>query len=647
MFLQSYFPNSTGLSPFSDDHLRVIERIQRCILDGGRFINAVYRGFAKTTIATNAAIWATMYGHRRSVVVFSANEPQAQDLINSVKMELSDNDILYDDFPEVCHAVKALEGKPQRTHSQTYKGQLTHIVWRADRVVLPTIPGAKSSGAILISRGLTGSGTRGLVTKMPDGTNQRPDIAIIDDPQTDETASTPAQVQKRMNIIDRSIARLGSHNKPMAMIINATVIAKDDLVERKLNPKISPSWQGERIRMVRQWSHAHETHWLGKYAEIRNTFDRNDPNDQRRAHAEANQYYFDNCEVMDAGCVVSWEHCYTKETELSAIQHAYNILIDDGPDVFSTECQNEPKKDIEAEGRLTSAEISSRLNGFERKRFPRDVEHITTFIDVQQSSLWYVTTAWQMDFTGYVVDYGTFPEQGRRYYTLSDLRNTFDKLYKGQPLESQIYTALSELVEILSGNVYERADGASLKHSRIAIDANWGFSTKTVKRFCQTSKHAPLLMPTHGRGIRAGDVAMNAYPIKAGERRGENWILKPDAEANGMRHLIYDGNFWKSYIHSHLRIKFPASESISLWGHDHRQHEMIADHFTAETPIKTEGRGRTVEQWELRPERPDNHWFDCMVGCAVLASFVGVSTKQNRVITTKERKSLAQMAGRK
>lgn len=646
LFLQTYFPNSTGLSPFSDDHLRVIERIQRCILDGGRFINAVYRGFAKTTIATNASIWATTYGHRRSVVVFSANEPQAQDLINSVKLELSENDYLYEDFPEVCHAVRALEGKPQRTHSQTYQGQLTHIAWRADRVILPSIPGAKSSGAILASRGMTGSGTRGLVTKMPDGTNQRPDFVIVDDPQTDETASTAAQVRKRLDILRRSILRLGGHNKQIACVVNATVIATDDMVEQLLNPKLSPSWQGERIRMVRQWSNSHESHWLGKYAEIRNTFDRDNPEDQRRAHTDANQFYFDNVEAMDAGCVISWEHCYNRECELSAIQHAYNILIDDGADVFSTECQNEPKKDIEAEGRLTSAEIASRLSGFERKKFPRDVEHITTFIDVQQSSLWYVTTAWQMDFTGYVIDCGTFPDQSRRYFTLSDIHKTFDTLYPGQPLETQIYSALGELVERLANTPYERADGASLKHSRIGIDANWGFSTKTVKRFCQTSKHASLLMPTHGRGIRAGDVAMNNYPVKAGERRGDNWILKPDAEANGMRHLTYDGNFWKSYIHSHFRIKYPAAESLSLWGHDHRTHEMFGDHLTAETPIRTEGRGRTVEQWELRPERPDNHYLDCMVGATVLASFVGVSTKQNKPMPKRERLSLAQLAER-
>jgi hypothetical protein len=41
--------------------------------------------------------------------------------------------------------------------------------------------------------------------------------------------------------------------------------------------------------------------------------------------------------------------------------------------------------------------------------------------------------------------------------------------------------------------------------------------------------------------------------------------------------------------------------------------------------VKTEGRGRTVDEWKLRPERGDNHWFDCLVGAAVAASLQGAA----------------------
>ncbi len=49
---------------------------------------------------------------------------------------------------------------------------------------------------------------------------------------------------------------------------------------------------------------------------------------------------------------------------------------------------------------------------------------------------------------------------------------------------------------------------------------------------------------------------------------------------------------------------------------------MFAEHLTAEYPVKTAGRGRTVDEWKERPGR-DNHWFDAYVGCCVAACYQG------------------------
>ena len=78
LFLTTYFPNSTGLKPFSADHRRVIDRIQRCILYGGRFVNATYRGFAKTSISELSALWSVIYGHRNFVPIFAADQSSAR-----------------------------------------------------------------------------------------------------------------------------------------------------------------------------------------------------------------------------------------------------------------------------------------------------------------------------------------------------------------------------------------------------------------------------------------------------------------------------------------------------------------------------------------------------------------------------------------
>ena len=46
--------------------------------------------------------------------------------------------------------------------------------------------------------------------------------------------------------------------------------------------------------------------------------------------------------------------------------------------------------------------------------------------------------------------------------------------------------------------------------------------------------------------------------------------------------------------------------------------------LTSEYRVKTEGRGRVVDEWKIRPEASENHWLDCLVGCAVGASMQSV-----------------------
>ena len=61
--------------------------------------------------------------------------------------------------------------------------------------------------------------------------------------------------------------------------------------------------------------------------------------------------------------------------------------------------------------------------------------------------------------------------------------------------------------------------------------------------------------------------------------------------------------------------------------------------------MRTEGRGRTVDEWKLRPEHVDNHWLDGLVGCAVAASMQGVSLQDlgNAAPPKRERVSFANL----
>lgn len=618
LFLEVYFPNSTGLSPFSADHLRVIERIQGCILQGGRFTNAVYRGFAKSTISENAVLWATLYGHRHFCAIFAGEGKLADRASNSIKMELSDNELLYEDFPEVCHAVRALEGKTQRCASQTYRGAKTHIKWQADATVMPTIPGSAASGSIVMSRGLTGS-ILGLRHKAPDGRQLRPDFVIVDDPQTRESAASPLQCAKRLEILTKSVLKLAGHTTSIACVVNATVIQHEDMVDQLLDQKKFPAWQGERIAMVRQWADAHDDFWLSRYRDARNTFDKDVPGDQARAHEEANRLYLENREAADAGCVVSWESCFDPEREHSAIQHAYNALIDDGPDVFASEFQNQPLPNEAQSRALASDDVRQREIAVPRWIVPRGLDTLTAFVDVQEKLLYWAVVAWGAQLRGHLVAYGAYPDQGRAYFSLRDARKTLVKAAGGVALEAAIHAGLDSVAQMLMDREFAReSDDAVLRVQQMFVDANWAQTAGVVRDFARRSRWGPRVLPTHGRFVGASGATLSDRKVERGERVGSNWRT---STINRQRHVLFDTNYWKTFLAA--RCKLPAADPQAFTLHA-GDHSMLTEQLTAEYPTRVEARARVVDEWRLIPGR-DNHLFDCVVGAAVAASYAGVS----------------------
>lgn len=658
LFLVVYFPHSTGADPFSPDHLNVIGRIETALGRGGtgRLVNAVYRGFAKTTITENSALWAALYGYRRYLAVFGADLQGAKNIIGSITQELCENDLLLADFPEVCIPFRALDGRSQRGASQTCRGQRTHIAMNSSTIVLPTIwlDGEKaactpSSGVIIRGRGLTAA-NRGVKHKRADGENARPDFALLDDIQTDASAINPNSVNKRLDLIRKSILKSAGHKATISCVLNATVIAHDDVVEQLLDPERSPSWDGVRIKMVRQWADAHETHWLGEYATIRRGYDRDVPGDQQRAARAATDYYAQNRELMDAGCVVSWVHCYDPETELSAIQHAYNLLIDDPPEVFASECQNEPAQEL-AGGLepLDAAIVAKRVSGFPRGEIPEEADHLTAFIDVHDDVLYWLVAAWRLDFTGWVVEYGTWPDQRRAYFTKRQATRTLRRAHRGIGREGAILKGLDELVTHLCGRDWPTPDRGGRRIAKLLIDSGW--AEDEVLHVCRTSAHAAVLQPSRGVGIRASAAPISEYrplPGRTISRSGQ-WYLQ-SGKKNKARVVRYDTNHWKTFAHGRLSSETTAAGAVLLYGRTGADHRLVADHLVhGETPREATGGGRTIVEWDQIHGR-DNHWLDCLVGSMVGASMLGcslgerqptVASRRQRAIEAARKKGLA------
>ena len=619
--LGTYFPE-TFYAPFSDDHLALIHDLEEIILEGGRRADAVYRAFGKTSIAERAIIWGALNGHRLFFPIIGAEQAKADEHVSAIKTELEQNPLLLEDFPEVCYPLTRLEGISQRTHGQLYYGQPTHIAWTADKIVLPTIPRSAASGVIIASAGLTSSKLRGLKYTRPDRKTVRPDFYLIDDPQTDESAASPTQVQKRLKIITRAILRSSGHmGTPLAVFVAGTLITPDDVMDELTDHERTPSWQGRRIPLVKQMPTALEKLWLGPYAELRRAYNPELPGDQLRAHAIATAYYQEHRQAMDAGCLVSWEGC-CEDGELSAIQHAINIFIDDGEAAFAAECQQAPELEGAEDDALTPEIVLSRLNGRKRATLPPDRHVLAAHIDLHDKLLYWLITALDDGFTGEIVDYGTYPDQRRHYFTQRDARVSLMHKHPGVGKEAALQAALEALSAELLARSFRRDDGEDTPLTILGIDI--GYKPHIVKAVL-TQLGDPRIMPTRGQGLGAANRPFAEYRRKAGERLGHHW-WRPSVRGTKLpRHLRLDANYWKRFAQQRLATAPGDPGAITLWGKDANRHRMLADHLAkSETAIRTEGQGRVVYEYRLRPAKPDNHLFDNLTACLALSSYRGL-----------------------
>jgi len=150
-------------------------------------------------------------------------------------------------------------------------------------------------------------------------------------------------------------------------------------------------------------------------------------------------------------------------------------------------------------------------------------------------------------------------------------------------------------------------------------------------------------MPAHGRYVGAASVPFAELRRRPGDRAGHHWRVPGERGGRGVRHLLVDANFWKTFAHARLAVPLGDPGCLSLFGRrgdgsaglgcvdvsarasagvpvaDHR---LLAEHLTAEAPVRTAGRGREVDEWRPRPGR-DDHRLDCLVGCCAAGSLQG------------------------
>jgi len=633
-FCETYFPEIFYL-PWSQDHLRIIEKIERSVQNGGLFAMAMPRGAGKSCLCQVAVVWAALSGATPFVCLIAASAERAQNLLENIKTWLETNILLQGDFPEVCFPIKCLERIANRQKGQKYLGEPTRIEWSADKIVLPTIEGSRASGVVISSSGMHGSEIRGQQHARPDGRVERPSLVLIDDPQTTESAWSRSQSQRRESILAGDVLGMAGPGKKIAGLLACTIIRPGDMASRILDREKHPDWQGERTKLVYSFP-KNEKLWA-KYAEIRNDSLRNDGDG-----SPATEFYREHQTAMDEGALVAWPQRFNTD-EISALQHAMNLKIRDEL-AFYSEFQNEPKVEDLGDEMITEEQICAKTNGYQRCLIPQSCQHLTMFIDVHQNALFWMQVAWEPNFTGYVVDYGAWPDQHREYFLLRDCQKTIQHATAGAGLEASIYAALEKLAEERMDRVYFRDDGMEMRVERCMIDAGWGQTSDVVYQFCRQSKHAAILYPSHGQYVGASSLPFSEHKKQRGDRIGRHWRIPGVVGARAIRHVLFDTNYWKTFVHARLGILMGDPGCLSLFGHEPKRHRLLSEHLTAEYRVRTMAFARTVDEWKHRASRPDNHWFDCLVGCAVAASIQGAElpTFQFKSVPTRPRIKLSE-----
>lgn len=630
-FAEDYFPRRFKHA-FAEPHLVAIASMETCTDRGGKFAAGMPRGMGKTTLAEVAVIRAIVYGFRRFVMLVCATTPLAKRRLKQILKEFEANKLLADDFPEACHCIRKLERVHQRAKAQELDGKPTLMEINSNSIVLPTIDGSPCSGSIIVVAGMGGA-VRGQNVLGPDGEPLRPDMVLLDDVQTRQSATSPTQTVARESMILDDILSSAGGDVEIAAVMLCTVIATGDLSDRFLSREVRPEWQGVRTRMLEVWP-KNMTKW-DEYAEVRRESFRSGDRGQR-----ANAFYEANREALDDGARVSWES-RKKPDEVSAIQSAMNLFYDN-PRGFKAEYQNEPETIADASAkRLNPVAVAKALSGLPRHAIPRECTRLVAFVDAgggMGRGLWYGVLAADNDFGGSIVDYGAFPRQVRSNFLASDMRPGLAEFYPNLGEDERLYAGLGAVAEaILDRTYYREVTGEHLRIERLVIDAGW--KTHVVYRFARESRFANVILPSKGVGRTKTTGAISGWAPRPGERSGWHWRVTVSETGRG-RMIQFDPDMWKTFVFERFMTNPGGRGRLTLFASEPNteparaaDHEMIANHCCAEGATPKEHKGNVFDKWEQLPNK-DNHLWDVIVGCHVAASERGLVWSPGGATTT-------------
>ena len=608
--------------PWAGYHKRLIRLAEIVVMEGGWFAFAVPRSGGKSKIAEGCVEWATLHGHKCWPVLVGANGKLAIERLSNIKIQLRNNPLLLEHFPEVCFPISRLGRSARKAEGQHICGRLTAMKWSKEEIVFPTCDRSQVAGSRITAIGITGS-LRGMSVTTEEGRPIRPDLAIPAAPQTRESSKSYQQSQYRSQIIKGDIAWLNGPEVPMSVLVPCTVIYQGDLADQMTNRQINPEFRGERHKMVESFP-TNMILW-DQYAELVRECLIDDINLDAKIGEEnidrASQFYVDNREKMDEGAKLSWED-RKGNRDRSALQSAMNLKIRD-EESFWAEGQNEPASTNDDDTTICRVEDIIKKQSHLESQLPLHTNKIICHIDVQQKLFYFSVVAMSKDFQGSVVSYGSSPDQHRHYFHLREDLVGLKNLYPEETrLETRIYKGLRELLDVLGAAVFTREDGLEMSIDLMLIDSSGRWSS-TINRVCRETPYRSRVLSCKGLGVRAKDRKFAEHKVKANEQKGHHWLRLRVPEVASQQYFRHDTNYWKSQVHLGFATDTGSSGSLDLFKARPERHRMIAEHCNGQRCVRVKAKGNELDEWDQLPGKPDDHLFDTLAAALAGASYLG------------------------
>jgi len=405
-FLLTYFPDRYSIE-FGPHHRQMIYDIVGRAKDGGRQAIAAPRGSGKSEIAKGLVIYAILAGLTRFPLIGAATSRLAQRLYQDIRQRFGQNDLLLEDFPEVCYPVRALEGAPQRAARQHIAGNLTNIVWGTNTYLrLPDVEGSPYGGIKLAFFGLDAAFR---------GTNidgDRPDLVIVDDPETEQSARSHHEIERREEMLDKGISGLAGQGDRLGLVVLTTVQNSIALSAKLTDREKKPAYNGHRFGLIVEWPKNIDM-WE-KYISLRHKSQR-----EGDEHGiEAVDFYLANREKMDEGVEMLTDYFKPQEVDgrpviYSAIQAAFNQIAETSIAAFRAEYQNDPEPEEEMiGGTLTAARVQGRVARTKQGEVSEFAQWTSIGIDVGKRYCHWVRIDWEPNAIGTISDYGILETVG-------------------------------------------------------------------------------------------------------------------------------------------------------------------------------------------------------------------------------------------